>query len=77
MVVFLSVALAVFLILGIWLLVVLIKVSNHIKHITEKAEEIASKAENITTFFEKKAGAMAFGKLISNIADTVFKKEKK
>lgn len=71
LVIFLSVALAVFLLLGIVLLFICIKVANHIKSISEKAEQIADKAENFTEFISSAATPLAFGKIISQIVDIV------
>jgi hypothetical protein len=63
----LSTAFAVFLIIGIIALIKIVQLLNHIKHIVEKAEQIADKAEHVTEFFQKSAGTVAIGKLISNI----------
>lgn len=67
-------ALAIFLILGIIAAVKIIQVANHLKVITEKAEHIADKAENITEFFKYSAGPAAVGKLLANITEVIFKK---
>lgn len=75
LVVILSSFLALFLLLGIILLVLCIKIANHIKHISERAEQIADKAEDVADFFSKAATPMALGKLISNISD-VFRKKR-
>lgn len=69
LVIFLSTALAIFLTLSIVLLVICIKIANHIKHISEKAEVITDKAEDIAEFFGKAATPLAVGKLITVISD--------
>lgn len=76
LVVILSITLAVALILAIVLLVKLIKISNSIQRITLKAEQIADKAEAVSELFEKSSGAVAIGRLVSNIADMVNRKKK-
>jgi ATP/ADP translocase len=69
LVIILSSFLALFLLLGIILLVFCIKIANHIKHISEKAEEIVDKAEDVADFFSKAATPMAMAKVISNVSD--------
>lgn len=69
LVVILSSFLALFLLLGIILLALCIKIANHIKRISEKAEDIVDKAEDVADFFSKAATPMALGKLISNVSD--------
>ena len=65
--VILASTLAIFLIVGIVIGVLIIKVMKHIRRITEKAEAIADKADSVTTFFQQSAGPAAIAKLISNI----------
>jgi hypothetical protein len=72
LVIFLSAALAIFLLLNIILLVVLIKVARHIKRISEKAEAISDKAGNVAEFLASAATPMFAGKVVSNIMDAVF-----
>lgn len=67
----LSSFLALFLITGIIFGVIAIKIMRHIKRITEKAEQIADKAESVTTFFQQTAGPAAMAKLVSNIVHTI------
>jgi hypothetical protein len=71
LVIFLSGALAIFLILGIVLLAICIKIANHIKRISEKAEAITDRAEDIADFFSKAATPMALGKVIGSVVDAV------
>ena len=77
LVIFLSTALGIFLVLGIILLVNLIKISNYIKHITEKAEQIADRAESMSAFFEKSTAPVFVGRLLSNIMDSIKAPKKK
>ena len=74
MVVFLSSALAIFLVLSIVLAVKTIQVLNTLKRIAEKAENIAEKAESIGDIFQKTAGPVAIGRFFAHIANTVFNK---
>ncbi len=74
LVIVLSATLAIFLILGIVLIIKLIQVANGIKHITQKAEQIADKAEAVTEFFEQAAAPVAIGRLIGNITDMITRK---
>ena len=69
LVVFLSIALGLTLLLSIVLLAILIKIANHIKRISEKAEQITDKAENIADFFSKAATPLAVGKIISSLTE--------
>lgn len=77
LVIILSTTLAVFLVLGIILLVKLIQVAKHLNNITAKAEEIADKAEAVTEFFGRSAAPLAIGKLLGSIADAVNRKGKR
>lgn len=71
LVVFLSTALALFLLLSIILLIICIKIANQVKRITEKAEAVADRAEDIADFFSKAATPMAIGKIITSVKDAV------
>ena len=74
LIIILSSTLAIFLILAIIVAVLVVQILRHIKHITEKAESIADKAEAVSEFFERGVGPMAIGRLITNISETIFKK---
>ena len=63
----LSAALAIFLILSIIAMVKAVQILNIVKRITEKAEQIADKAELATEFFSNTSATVAIGKLLSNI----------
>lgn len=71
LVIFLSTFLALFLLIGVIVLIKTLQVINSIKRITDKAEEIANKAEAVSEFFQASAGPAALGKLVSNIIQTV------
>jgi hypothetical protein len=71
LVIFLASALTIFLVLGIVLLAICIKIANHIKHISEKAEQITDRAEDIADFFGKAATPLAMGKIIAKVADII------
>jgi hypothetical protein len=75
LVIFLSVALAMFLTLGIILVVKLIQVTNSVKRITDKAELIADKAEGAVEMLSNAAAPVAFGRVLSSIMDTVNRKK--
>lgn len=77
LVIILSSFLAIVLLLSIVLLVKVIQIVGQVKRITAKAEDVADKAEHISSFFEKTATPVAILKLISNVTDTIQKKAKK
>lgn len=69
LVVILSIMLAIFLTLGIFVLVYVLKVIKNIRHITEKAEQIADRAESMSAMFEKTAPTVAVGRLVGNLME--------
>ena len=71
----LSIFLAIFLLISIIALAKIIQILKYIRHIMEKAEKIADKADTVADFFEKSAGTAAITKLVSNIVQ-VFKSDK-
>ena len=77
LVIILSVALAVFLILGIVLLSICIKIAKHVQSISAKAEEITDKAENIADFFSKAATPTFIGRMLSQVSELVFNRKVK
>ena len=76
LVIILSIALAVFLVLGIITLVLVIRILRHLKTVTEKAQHVADNIDTASEFFKKAAGPAAIGKLLANIYETIKKKEK-
>lgn len=73
----LSAALAVFIILGIVLLVYLIRAAKKVNVIVDKAEALTEKAEHVSQFFERTAPAVAITRLFGNIAEAVMKNNKR
>jgi hypothetical protein len=76
-VIILSVFLALFLGLAIFLLVKIIQIIKMVKRITEHAEQVADRAEHISAFFEKTATPVALVKLVTNFSDIFQKKRGK
>lgn len=77
LVIILSSCLAIFLILAIIVAVKVIKILNQLKEISDKAEQIADKAETAAAFITKAAGPAMVGKLLASIAEMVGGKAKK
>lgn len=77
LVVILSITLGVFLILGIVFLSKAIQIANNVKHVTEKAEQIADKAEGAVEMLSNAAAPVAFGRVLSNIVEAVKGSNKK
>lgn len=77
LVIFLSVALAIFLTLSIILVSICIKIARHVKNITEKAEQVVDKAEDIAEFFGHASTPMAIGKIIASVRDAVARRNKR
>lgn len=70
LVIILSVMLAIFLLLSIVLLAKFIQITRQIKRITDHAEEVVDKAEDIAEFFKKSSGPLAVIKIIGNISES-------
>lgn len=77
LVIVLGTFLALFLILGILLLVKILQIVKTVKKIIERAEQVADKAEHITAFFKKTATPVALFKLVSNMSDLYKKRGRK
>lgn len=77
LVVILSAALALFLVLAIVATVKIIQILNHLKSISEKAEKLATTAENVGEFFKYTAGPAVIGKFLAGISEVVFRQRKK
>lgn len=75
LVIFLSAALAVFLVLGIAAIIMFIQILNRIKELAERAEDLAEKAEAVGEFFQKTAKPAMIINTIAKIART-FKSKK-
>lgn len=76
LVIILSITLAVFLVLGIILTTVLIKLANQVRVITAKAEVVMDDVEAVSGFFRKTAAPVAIGNLLSNIVSTITDRKK-
>lgn len=76
LVIFLSTALGIFLVLSIIVLTYLIQIMKTVKRITVKAEELADKAGQIGDMVKQAAGPTAVGRVLVNLADSVFKRNK-
>ncbi|MBW3569299.1 hypothetical protein KY385_04180 [Candidatus Parcubacteria bacterium] len=70
LVIILSIMLALFLLLGIVILVKFLQMLRQIKRITDHAEEVVDKAEYIADFFKHSSGPMAVIKIIGNISES-------
>ena len=77
LVIILGCTLAVFIILGIVLLVKMIQIANTTKRITEHAEKVVDQAEHVSEFFAKTATPVALVKLLSNVSEMFQGKERK
>lgn len=77
LVVILSSFLAIFLLAGIVLMLLLIKVVRSIRRITEKTERLVDKAEAIGDFIEHASGPIALGRLLSIVSDKFFSNQTK
>lgn len=73
LVVILSSFLALFILLGIILIVKLIHLTDKLKEIADTAHEVANNVEAASEMLKKTAGPLALGKFFVNIADTVMK----
>lgn len=71
LVIFLSVFLAVFMLLGIIVLTQVIRFMRSIQRIASRAENIIESAESVGTIFKNVSGPLALFKLIRNIVMTV------
>lgn len=69
LVIILAVALGIFLVLGIILLIIAIKVTKQVGEMTNKAQGVVHNVENVSKVFSKAAGPMALGKIVSNVVD--------
>lgn len=77
LVIILSTTLAILLVLSIVVAVLVIKLLQAIKRITEKAEHIVADVEQVGETFKNAAGPLAIFKLVSNIANIVAKHNKR
>ena len=76
LVVILSSFLALFLLLGIILIVSIMKLVKSMNEIADKAREIVDNVETAADMFKKASGPMALGRSFVNIANTFMKHKK-
>ena len=77
LVIVLSSFLALFLLLNIVALIFIIKIVQSVKRITEKAENLADKAEEIGDFVKHASGPIVIGRALAVISDTFFGRKSK
>ena len=73
----LATVLAIFLLLGIVVLIIAIKVLRHIRHIAQKAESIADKADAVGDFVRTASGPILLAKFVANMREVVMKRSDK
>lgn len=76
-VIMLSTVLLIFLILAILVTIKLVKIANSIKKITSYAENVADRADHVSSFFAKTATPIAIAKLVSNLSEAFNNRSKK
>ena len=76
LVIILSVTLTIFLIVGIVLLSLLIKLTKKLREIADTAQTVVENVESASETLKKSAGPLAAGKFLINIADAVFNKRR-
>jgi len=69
--------LGLFLVVGIVLIVLVIKVVKSVKHITDKAETLVDKADNISDFMRHASVPWGIAKVLTTITDNFTNKAKK
>ncbi len=72
----LSAALAVFLILGITVLIYTVQIMQRLKRVAERAEDIADSVEETAEMFRKGSGPVSFIKVIAQIINAAKKNDK-
>jgi hypothetical protein len=77
LVIILSTFLAIFLLLGIVVLVMVIKVVSSVRRVMEKAEQLTDKAGAIGEFFTSATGPLMAARVMSFVSDTLFRKKSK
>lgn len=77
LVIILSVFLALFLILNSVFLIIAIKIALTVKRVSQKAENLADKAEAFGEFVQHAATPMIIGRLFSNVSDALFNRSGK
>ena len=68
-----SATLALFLLIGIVVLIKLLQLVNTLKRIADTAEKLADSAEAVGNFFRKTTGPVALGTFVTNMVESVVK----
>lgn len=76
LVIIVSSVLTIFLLISIFLLVLIIKLVRSIKRVTDKAEALADKAEDIAEVFSHASTPIMIAKILGNFTD-IFKSKSK
>jgi hypothetical protein len=71
LVIFLSLALALFLTLAIFVLVQVLQILKRVRNISEKVDDIAERADAAATVLSKASPGIAFGGLVSYITNVL------
>ena len=71
LVVVLSTFLAIFLVLSIVLLIKCIQITNQVKRLTDKAEQLVDTTESVGEFFHKASGNFAAGRVVAQVVNSV------
>lgn len=77
LIIILASTLSAFLLVAIVAIIKIIQILNHLKTITEKAQNMVNTAENIGQFFKHSTGAAALGNLVANVTDAIKDRKKK
>lgn len=77
LVIILGTFLAIFLLLGIILLVLAIKVASSVRRVMQKAEKLTDKAGAIGDFLASASGPLAAARVMSFVSDILFRKKSK
>ena len=76
LVIFLSTALAIFLVISIIFGIYLVKIARQVNEIAEKARNAADSVETAARVFGKTAAPAAFTKIVANIVESFSEKRK-
>ncbi len=76
LVIFLSTALAIFLVLAIIFTVYLIRIAKIVNEISEKARSAVDSVESAARLFNRSAAPAAFMKILANIVESVTERRK-
>lgn len=76
LVIFLSTALALFLVLAITIAIMVVKLVANLRAIAQKAENIVDSAESVAELFKKASGPLTVMHFIRGIANAVADKQK-